>query len=208
MEPAYSFVPPGIANYGPPETVRWKQLGPFEREDKAKRLLREAGFGEGLKKLEVEIRFNISENHRATAVAIADMWKQIGVEARLVGTDATSHYAFLHDKSPFNVARSSWFADYPDAQNFLFLAQSDNKALNTPNFSHEAFDAFMHAAEREVSLEKRRELLHQAEALLLEEQPYLVLMHYRSSHLVSPKLIGFEPNVLDVHYARYVSIAP
>jgi len=67
-----------------------------------------------------------SENHRATVIAIADMWKEIGIETTLFATDATTFYAFLHQTPPFDVARSGWVADFPDAQNFLFLAQSNN----------------------------------------------------------------------------------
>src|SRR5579884_2964375 len=206
MEPAYSFVPPGIESYGAPEAVTWKNMDPFEREDEAKRLLAEAGFGPSGERLEAEIRFNNSENHRATAVAIADMWKAIGIETRLIGSDASSHYAFLREKQPFDVARSGWFADYPDAQNFLFLAQSDNQALNVANFKNEAFDQLMREASAEVSADRRRALLHKAEALLLDEQPYLVLLTFRSRNLVSPKLKGWEPNVRDYHSGRFISI--
>jgi peptide/nickel transport system substrate-binding protein/oligopeptide transport system substrate-binding protein len=207
MAPSYSFVPPGIASYGAPATVAWKSLPLFEREDEAKRLLSEAGFGEGGRKLEVEIRFNNSGDHRATAVAIADMWKALGVQTRLLGVDATSHYAFLREKAPFDVARSGWFADYPDAQNFLFLAESDNMGLNSPSFVNKAYDALMRRARAERSPERRSAILHEAEALLLDEQPYLVLMTYLSNYLISPKLRGWEPNALDVHHGRYVSIA-
>lgn len=208
MTPAYSFVPPGMANYDPPAVVAWKDMNLFEREDEAKRLLREAGFGDGGQALHVEIRFNNSENHRATAVAIADMWKTLGVETTLFGTDAVSYYAFLREKAPFDVARLQWMADYPDAQNFLFLAQSDNKGLNYPNFANESYDRLMHAAGAEPSPERRRDILHQAETLLLDEQPYLVLMSSRSANLVSTRLRGWEPNALDVHLGRYISIAP
>lgn len=208
MEPLYSFVPPGIETYGAPTTVRWKEMRPFEREDEARRLLREAGYGDGLEPLEVEIRFNNSENHRATAVAIADMWKGLGVATKLRATDATTHFAFLREKAPFDVARAGWFADFPDAENFLFLGESDNKGLNTPNFSNAAFDALLRAARRERSAERRRAILHEAEALILAEQPYLVLMAYRSSYLLSPKISGFEPNPFGAHAGRYVSIQP
>jgi oligopeptide transport system substrate-binding protein len=208
MEPLYSFVPRGIETYGAPAVVSWQELRPFEREDEARRLLHEAGYGEGLEPLEVEIRLNNSENHRATAVAIADMWKPLGVTTTIHATDATTHFAFLREKAAFDVARSGWFADFPDAENFLFLGESDNKGLNTPNFSNTAFDALLQAARREGSLERRRAILHEAEALILEEMPYLVLMSYRSSHLLSPELNGFEPNVFDAHYGRYVSIRP
>jgi oligopeptide transport system substrate-binding protein len=208
MDPGYSFVPPGIESYGAPATVAWKDVDPFEREDEAKRLLAEAGFGPRGEKLAVEIRFNNSENHRATAVAIADMWKALGVETRLLATDATSHYAFLREKPPFDIARSGWFADYPDAQNFLFLGQSDNQALNAASFTNKSYDRLMNEAQAEGSPERRRAVLHEAEALLLDEQPYLVLLTYKSRNLVSPKLQGFEANVLDNHPGRYISIAP
>jgi oligopeptide transport system substrate-binding protein len=208
MDPGYSFVPPGIPSYGAPATVAWKDVDPFEREDEAKRLLAEAGFGPGGEKLAVEIRFNNSENHRATAVAIADMWKVLGVETRLLAADATSHYAFLREKPPFDVARSGWFADYPDAQNFLFLGQSDNQALNVASFTNKTFDRLMHEAQVEGSPDRRRAILHEAEALLLDEQPDLVLLIYRSKNLVSPKLKGWEENVRDNHPGRYISIAP
>jgi oligopeptide transport system substrate-binding protein len=208
MDPGYSFVPPGIESYGAPATVAWKDVDPFEREDEAKRLLAEAGFGPRGEKLAVEIRFNNSENHRATAVAIADMWKALGVETRLLATDATSHYAFLREKPPFDIARSGWVADYPDAQNFLFLGQSDNQALNAASFTNKSYDRLMNEAQAEGSPERRRAVLHEAEALLLDEQPYLVLLTYKSRNLVSPKLQGFEANVLDNHPGRYISIAP
>ncbi len=208
MDPGYSFVPPGIESYGAPATVAWKDVDLFEREDEAKRLLAEAGFGPGGQTLEVEIRFNTSENHRATAVAIADMWKALGVETRLLATDATSHYAFLRERPLFDVARSGWFADYPDAQNFLFLGQSDNQALNVASFSNKTYDRLMHEAQLEASPERRRAMLHEAEALLLDEQPDLVLLTYRSRNLVSPKLKGWEENALDNHPGRYISVAP
>jgi oligopeptide transport system substrate-binding protein len=208
MDPGYSFVPPGIASYGAPETVAWKDSDPFEREDEAKRLLAEAGFGPGGQKLEVEIRFNNSENHRATAVAIADMWKALGVETKLLATDATTHYAFLREKPPFDVARSGWFADYPDAQNFLFLGESGNQALNAASFANKTYDGLMHEAQVEASPAQRRAILHEAEALLIDEQPFLVLLTYKSRNLVSPKLKGFEANVLDNHPGRYISISP
>ncbi len=208
MSPGYSFVPPGIASYGAPASVAWKDMSPFDREDEAKRLLREAGFGPGGRKLAIEYHYNTSENHKATAVAIADMWKQIGVETRLINTDATSYYAFMRSKVPFDVLRFSWLGDYPDAQNFLFLGESDNKVLNVANFDNSRYDALMRDAANELIPERRSQILHEAEALLLAEQPYLVLLAYQSRNLVSKKLRGWETNVIDHHPGREISIAP
>jgi ABC-type transport system substrate-binding protein len=66
----------------------------------------------------------------------------------------------------------------------------------------------MREAQREASPERRRAILHEAEALLLDEQPDLVLLTYSSRNLVSSKLKGWEANVLDNHPGRYISVAP
>ena len=206
MEPAYSFVPPGIESYGAPATVAWKDMDPFTREDLAKQLLKEAGYGPGGKQLDVEIRFNSSENHKATAVAIADMWKVLGVSTHLYASDATSFYSFLHSGATYDVMRFGWFADYADAQNYLFLAEAGNPGLNTAHFEDPAFDALMRqAAAAEAAA--RITFLHQAETLLLQQQPYLVLMSAKSRNLVARRLQGWEPNVLDHHAGRYISVA-
>ena len=207
MAPSFSFVPPGIASYGAPAEATWKDMSLADRRDAARRLLDEAGYGEGGKPLEIELRFNNSGSHRATAVAIADMWKALGVKTRILGSDAATHYALLREKPRFDVARTSWYADYPDAQNFLFLAESGNQGLNVTSFSNPAYDALMRAAAAEPDAAKRSTILHEAEALLLKEAPYIVLMSYRSSDLISRRLRGWEPNALDVHPGRYVSIA-
>ena len=180
---------------------------PFVREDEARRLLAEAGYGAG-HPLRLTFRYNLSENHKATAVAIADMWKVLGVETDFIVTDANTHYAFLASNKPFDIVRSGWFADFADAQNYLFLAESDNTGLNYAHFSDPAYDALMRQATGEPDQIKRQGILHRAESLLLAEQPYLVLMTYEATNLVSPKMHGWANNVMDHHPGRYVSKVP
>ena len=208
MLPAYAFVPPGVANAGAPVTMAFKSLSPIEREDTAVALLKEAGYGPGQQKLMIEIRYNTSENHKNTSVALADMWKPLNVEARLVNSDIKTHYALLRDKGDFDVARAGWVADYSDPQNFLFLGQSNNAGLNYATWSNAEFDALMAGAEKQTDLAKRGALLSQAEAILLDETPYLPLLFYSSKNLVSPKVTGWKTNILDRHLARYISIGP
>jgi oligopeptide transport system substrate-binding protein len=206
MQAGYSFVPDGIESYGTPSMVTWKDMDLFAREDAAKKLLQEAGYGPGGKPLRVEIRFNTSENHKATAVAIANMWKQLGVTTTLYEMDATSFFAALHSPAPYNVARFGWFADYADAQNYLFLGQSDNPGLNVAHYDNPAFDALMRKAAASDGA-GRIAILHQAESLLLNDEPYIPLLFARSHNLVSKRLQGWHTNVLDHHPGRYISIA-
>ena len=206
MIPAYSFVPPGIGNYGEPASVSWKDLSPIEREDKAKALLKEAGYGPGGKKMTVEIRYNTSENHKNTSVAMANQWKPFNVEVKLVNTDLKTHYALLRDKGDFDVARAGWIADYSDPQNFLFLGESDNKGLNYANYANPAYDALMKKAAATKDLTERAKVLRQAEAIFVNDQAYIPLMFYGSKNLISDKVAGYETNTLDRHLSRFLSI--
>ena len=114
---AYSFVPPGMANYDKGAEVDWKNIPYPERIKQAKALLKEAGFDPD-HPLKLTLRYNTSENHKRIAVAVASMWKQIGVKAELFNAEIKVHYADLK-QGDFQVARAAWVADYNDAQNFL-----------------------------------------------------------------------------------------
>ena len=204
MLPGYSFVPPGMPSYGAPSTVAWKDESPFQREDEAKALMKAAGYGPD-HPLHLTFRYNQSENHKTTAIAVADMWKVLGVTTEFIVTDATTHYAFLESGQRYDIIRSGWFADYPDAQNYLFLADSTNTGLNYAHFKDPAYDALMRQAEVEPGPAKRSAILHQAESMLLAAMPYMPLMIYEQPNLVSPKLRGWYPNFMDHHPGRYIS---
>ena len=174
--------------------------------DKAKALLKEAGYGPGGKKMTVEIRYNTSENHKNTSVAMANQWKPFNVEVKLVNTDLKTHYALLRDKGDFDVARAGWIADYSDPQNFLFLGESDNKGLNYANYANKDYDALMKKAAGTKDLTERAKVLKQAEAIFVNDQAYIPLMFYGSKNLVSDKVSGYESNTLDRHLSRFLSI--
>jgi oligopeptide transport system substrate-binding protein len=207
MLPAYSFAPPGIPGYAP-VVVDWKDASPIDREDKANALIAAAGYGPGGKPLRIEIRYNTSENHKNTAVALADMWRVLGVETTFVNTDINTHFALLQNGGDYDVARAGWIGDYPDAQSFLFLGESDNKGLNYSRYSNADFDAAMRKASVARDPAERAKLLAAAETILMRDQPIMPLMFYSSKNLISSKVKGWEPNILDRHPARYLSIEP
>ncbi len=206
MLPGYSMVPPGTGTYGTPVWWPAKDLSPAEREDKAKALMKAAGYGPGAQPLKLEIRYNTSENHKKTSVALADMWKPLNVEVSLVNTDIKTHYAHLREHQPFDIARAGWIADYNDAQNFLFLGETATKALNYAQYSNPAYDALMAKAATESDTAKRSALLHDAEKIMMTDEPYLILMTYMSKQLVAKRVKGWEPNTLDYHPSRFLSV--
>jgi oligopeptide transport system substrate-binding protein len=207
MVPAYSFVPPGIGNYGKPAAAAWADRSPIEREDDAKKLLAAAGFGPG-KPLKVEIRYNTTDNNRRTVVAVADQWKQIGVETTFINTDGKTHFAHLREGGDFDVARVGWIGDYSDPQNFLFLVQSDNTGFNYAKFKNPEYDGLMKQAENESDLKKRADILFKAEAIFTREQPYAPMLFYSTKTLVSSRLEGFQPNLRGAYATRFYTLKP
>ena len=142
--PAYSFVPPGMAGYTPAQ-ADFASMSQLDREDEAKKLLAEAGYGPGGKPLKVEIRYNTNTNHEKVATAVADNWKALGVDVTLMNLDVKSHYAYLQEGGTFDVARAGWIADYADPENFLFLLLAGNKALNYGHYDNPKFEDLMAA---------------------------------------------------------------
>lgn len=206
MLPAYSFVPPGAANYENGPTVDYKDMAQLDREDEAKKLIEEAGFGPG-NPLKLEISYNTSENHKNTSTAIADMWKTVlGAEVTLINRDAASHYAYLRQKGDYDVARAGWIADYNDAESFLGLLKSNNPGFNYANYTNEEFDKLMASSYQEADLAKRAEILKAAEAIILKDTPNLALLYYSSHTLYSPKLTGWTDNIMNVYPTRFLKL--
>lgn len=201
--PAYSWVPPGMANYGEPYTVDWKDLPYGEKVDKARELLEAAGF-KAETPLKLQLRYNTNENHKRIAVAIAAMWKPLGIEVELYNTETKVHYNDLQN-GILDVARAGWLADYNDADNFLNLLKSSVQ-YNYGRYSNAEFDALIDKANATTDSAARAELLHQAEKIAMDESAAIPIYYYLSRNVVSPKVKGFENNAFDIHRTRWLEL--
>jgi oligopeptide transport system substrate-binding protein len=152
----------------------------------------------------MEIRFNTSENHKNTAVAIQEQLKPLGIEVTLINTDTKTHYGFLESKGNFDVARAAWIADYKDPETFLGISRKSS-GNNYANWSSDQYEDLMNkAAAAGDKPEERFKLLSQAEKVLVDDTGNMPLLYYSYHNLVSPKLKGFEDNVMDVHPTRFI----
>jgi oligopeptide transport system substrate-binding protein len=203
-EPAYSFVPPGVNNYQP-QTMSFASMTVDQREEKARQLYRDAGYGPS-NPLEIELRYNTSDVHRRIAVAIQSMWKEVlGFEADLINEDFQVLLANMRAKQVTQVFRSGWSGDYNDAHSFLQLLLSDNPS-NLTGYSSKEFDSLMQTAEQQTRPNSRRLYLEEAEKVMLRDQPLIPIYFYVSKHMVSPRVRGWRDNVLDYHYSRHLSL--
>jgi oligopeptide transport system substrate-binding protein len=203
--PAYNLVPPDTGTYGEPPQVDWADVPYQERVEQAKALLAEAGFGPD-NPLKFTLRYNTSENHKKIAIAIAAMWKQLGVQAELFNTEVKVHYNDLQSHD-FQVARAGWVADYNDPENFLTLLRTSTGPMNYGQYSNEEYDRLMAESDVTTDEEARNELMRQAEALMLAELPLIPIYHYVDKNLVSPKVQGWVDNPSNKHRTRWLSLA-
>jgi oligopeptide transport system substrate-binding protein len=203
MIPAYSFVPPGIGGYEPRPT-EYAEMSQLDREDAAKKALGELGYGPD-KPLKMEIRYNTSENHKNTAVAIQEQLKPLGIEVSLLNTDTKTHYGHLEQKGDFDIARAGWIADYKDPANFLDLCKTGT-GNNYGVYANPDYDALLAAAAAATDGGERMKKLSDAEAVGVARDLCVVpLLFYGFHTVVSPKIQGWENNVMDVHPTRYLS---
>lgn len=203
MIPAYGMVPPGIEGYTS-YAASYASMSQIDREDEAVKVLAELGYGPD-NPLKMELRYNTSENHKNTAVAIQEQLKPLGIEVTLVNTDVKTHYAFLEQKGDYDVARAGWIADYKDPESFLGISFSSS-GNNYANYNNPKYDELLKkAAAAGGNAADRFKILAEAEKLLVDEVGNLPLLFYSFKNIVSPKLKGWEENVMDVHPSRFVS---
>lgn len=203
MLPGYSMVPPGIEGYTPAE-AKFADMSQIDREDEAKKILEKLGYTPE-KPLKMEIRYNTSENHKNTAVAIQEQLKPLGVEVTLLNTDTKTHYGFLEQKGDYDVARAGWIADYKDPETFLGISRKAS-GNNYSDFDSPKFEEAMNkAAAAGGNPEERMKDLSEAERILIDEVGNIPILYYSYHNIVSSKLKGFDDNVMDIHPSRFIS---
>jgi oligopeptide transport system substrate-binding protein len=203
MLPGYSMVPPGIQGYTP-AMADFADTSQIDREDEAKKILEGLGYTPE-KPLHMEIRYNTSENHKNTAVAIQEQLKPLGVEVTLLNTDTKTHYGFLEQKGNYDVARAGWIADYKDPESFLGISRKAS-GNNYSDYDSPKFEAAMDKAAADGGKpEDRMKDLADAERVLIDDTGQIPLLYYSYKNLVSPKVHGFNENVMDIHPSRFIT---
>lgn len=186
QQAAGGFVPPGIAGYE--ESFR-----PERDVAEARRLLREAGYGEGSAFPELEYLFNTSESHKRIAEAIQEMWRvELGISVRLTNQEWKT-YLQRREQGDFEVARAVWIGDYVEPSTFLDLWRGDNWA----GWRSERYDSLLREAQTEPDRDRRYALYAEAEQILIGEQVIIPLYHYETVYLKQPRVENWAGNLLD-----------
>ena len=202
--PAYSLVPPGTANYGGEAQLSFKGVPLAERIAQAKDLLAQAGFGPD-NPLAFNYNYIADNDSRRIAVALQDMWRQIGAVVALNLNEKKVHYN-LSRVGDFAVAESNWIADYNDGKTFLIQVQPSSGELNESRYASEVFENLMDQADAAIDLGARAKIMAEAEQVMLDDNAVAPLFYGVSRSLVRPYVEGWVDNLTNVHRARYLRL--
>ncbi|QQP94503.1 peptide ABC transporter substrate-binding protein [Lysobacter enzymogenes] len=204
--PAYGIVPPGIAGYTP-AAMPWAAWTQAQREQHARALYRHAGYSLD-NPLVLELRYNTSTPHRRLALAVAAMWKQtLGVQVRLRNEEWKVFVQNRKQRAITQAFRGGWIGDLPDARNFLAAFANDGP-LNWMGYDDAGYRQRLARADAAATQDARNAWLRAAEQRLLNDNAAIPLYFYTSKHLVARRVRGFEPNALDRHASRWLSLTP
>lgn len=189
--PAFGFTPPSTVDMKAIEP-EWFQLTQKERNEKAKQLLADAGYGPG-NPLSFTLLYNTSEAHRKVAIAAASILKQnAGIEVKLENQEWKTFLDSRHQGN-YEVARAGWCADYNEPSSFLniMLSTSSN---NTSHYKSDEFDAAMRKSITAATEDDRVKAYQEAERILDEDSALVPIYYYVSPRLVKPYVGGYSVN--------------
>ena len=194
--PAFSLVPPETLGY----TTEAKMVYDIGL---ARKLLAEAGFPNGEGFPSVELIYNTLEDHQKIAVAIQEMWKKaLNIDITIQNQEWK---VFLSNQDILNyqISRRGWIGDYLDPFTFLelFITGAGN---NNTGWSNAEYDRYIELSKTAKSREERYDYFQKAEAILLDEAPFIRIYYYTTNYLLSPDVKGYYPNILDYHPYKYL----
>lgn len=171
----------------------------------AKEALARAGYGPGGKTLpRVEYLYNTDITHRMVGEQLQTMWREaLGVTAQLQNVEWKEKLRRGQNQE-FQITRAGWIGDYNDPITFLEIFLS-NDGNNDGRYNNPKFDELVRNAMREGDWKKRRDLVIQAEKILIEDAALCPIFFYTEPILVRADLEGVIRNPignLDITRAR------
>jgi oligopeptide transport system substrate-binding protein len=173
----------------------------------AKRLLAEAGYPNGAGFPKFEILINTNEGHRVIAEAIQEMWKRnLNIPVSIHNQD-WGVYLESQRKLDYQICRAAWSGDYTDPFTFLSMWHTDD-GNNETGWSNKRFDELMDGSMEEPNPDKRFQMLHEGEQILLDEVPIIPIYWYTHSCLVRTSVKNWKESLLQYRCYKAMELVP
>lgn len=192
-----------------PSSMGLKPEGFFKEDpQKAKQLLEE-----GMKELglttfpSVTYTFDTTDMNKKVAEALQDQWKQtLGVDVKLY-TAELKVYRDMRSQANFDMIRFQWGADFNDPINFLEMFRDKTGGNNHPDWENPKFKELIDQSYAEPDPEKRKQILLEAETILMDEMPLAPINFRGNPYVKNDKVKDFVIFPLGGAYFKYASVA-
>jgi len=196
--PAAQQSPEGYLGYNP-------DLKPRYDLDKAKELMKEAGYEDGFS-ITMMAPNNRYVNDAKIAEAVAGMLAKISIDVDLT-TMPKAQYWPKFDERAADMMMIGWHSDTEDSANFSeFLTMTPDKETgygqyNSGNYSNPKVDELVLASAKETDPEKRAEMLQEVEQILYDDAAFVPL-HWQDRAWAARKGVHIEKivNVMNFPY--------
>ena len=181
----------------------YKKIEPLGyKPDEAKKLLAEAGHPDGI---DIEINCKPDPSWEQAAVeAMAEQWKAGGIRAK-INVLPSAKFWELWTEVPFGF--TEW-THRPLGFMVLALAYRTGVPWNESRYSNKQFDELLAKAEGTLDVDKRREILGELEAIMLEDGPITQPL-WRSVYAAYDKRVqGFEIHPTLYIFGEQLAITP
>lgn len=212
--PAQSPIPPGLFGYEADYRNPFRQLD----LDRARELLAEAGYPGGVDPgtgRPLRLTFDTPQTTSQQLLQnqyFVDAWRRLGIDVRI---EATNYNQFQEKvrNGAYQLFQWGWIADYPDAENFLFLltcemARSRNEGPNTANFCDPRYDALFRRMRAMENGPARRAVIEEMLDILERERPWIELFHREDYALYHRWLSDLKPFGISYPTIKYRDVDP
>lgn len=187
---ASGVLPPGMMGHDPD-----REPAPYDPAVAAA-MLDEAGHAAGAELPEIVYLSNETEGFRKIAERISLDLSRVGLQVRTRMVDFGAFMAAITAGGPAGpdaaIFRMTWYADWPDPDNFVGLQFASGAGGNFSRYSSPEFDRLMEDGRREQDPAAREALYRRADALLMEEAAILPIYWYGQDLLLKPRVKGLK----------------
>lgn len=199
--PANGLYPPALPGFD--KDFKGLEFDP----EKARTLLKESKYGNSELPPIIFSVLGYGNSVSEGISAVVQMWEEnLGVKITVQNIDPEYYQNVLDSGKHGQLISEGWCADYPDPENFAdVLFHSDNE-MNRGHYSNPELDTLLENARVEEDVNKRIEMYHQSEKIIVNDVPAIFLTYSNSYVLVKPYLQGFVDAPIDIPLERYLWI--
>lgn len=136
------------------------------------------------------ISYYNNERNSLIAQVLQRQWQErLGLEVSLEAVEPKIFFQKIA-KEEFQIAIGSWTADFNDPVNFLEIFQFADQGTNRTGWENGEYIALLNRSGLCRDLQERRELLCQAEKILMEEMPIIPIYQFALNYVKNSALTG------------------